>query len=135
MSRTVTLTFASALALAAAAHAQTGPGLDLSWNTYDCGGGVASSGALVVISSIGQPDAGVMASGVLELRGGFLAGGSGPPPCYPDCNGDAILNLADFGCFTTKFALQDSYADCNGDGVRNLADFGCFTTKFALGCP
>ena len=56
-------------------------------------------------------------------------------PCYPDCNGDGSLNLSDFGCFTTKFALGDPYADCNGDGVRNLADFGCFTTKFALGCP
>ncbi|MCC6661748.1 MAG: hypothetical protein IT437_12780 [Phycisphaerales bacterium] len=55
--------------------------------------------------------------------------------CYPDCNGDGVLNLADFGCFTTKFALGDPYADCNGDGVRNLADFGCFQTKFALGCP
>ncbi|MCC6661435.1 MAG: hypothetical protein IT437_11175 [Phycisphaerales bacterium] len=55
--------------------------------------------------------------------------------CYADCNGDGALNLSDFGCFTTKFALGDPYADCNGDGVRNLADFGCFTTKFALGCP
>ena len=55
--------------------------------------------------------------------------------CYPDCNGDGSLNLSDFGCFTTKFALGEAYADCNGDGIRNLADFGCFTTKFALGCP
>ncbi|MCC6661077.1 MAG: DNRLRE domain-containing protein [Phycisphaerales bacterium] len=58
-----------------------------------------------------------------------------PGACYPDCNGDHALNLSDFGCFTTKFALGDPYADCNGDGVRNLSDFGCFTTKFALGCP
>ena len=55
--------------------------------------------------------------------------------CYPDCNGDGLLNLSDFGCFTTRFALGEAYADCNGDGVRNLSDFGCFTTKFALGCP
>jgi hypothetical protein len=55
--------------------------------------------------------------------------------CYPDCNQDGSLNLADFGCFQTKFALGDPYADCNGDGVRNLSDFGCFQTKFALGCP
>jgi hypothetical protein len=63
------------------------------------------------------------------------AAGGGPPPCYPDCNGDSSLNLADFGCFQTKFALGDPYADCNGDQVLNLSDFGCFTTKFALGCP
>ena len=55
--------------------------------------------------------------------------------CMADCNRDGFLNLADFGCFQTKFALGDPYADCNGDGVRNLADFGCFQTKFALGCP
>ncbi len=55
--------------------------------------------------------------------------------CYPDCNGDGTLNLADFGCFQTKFATQDPYADCNGDQVLNLADFGCFQTKFAVGCP
>ncbi|MCC6660847.1 MAG: EF-hand domain-containing protein [Phycisphaerales bacterium] len=59
----------------------------------------------------------------------------GAASCYPDCNGDGALNLSDFGCFQTKFALGDPYADCNGDGVLNLADFGCFTTKFALGCP
>ncbi len=59
----------------------------------------------------------------------------GCPPCYPDCNNDGLRNLADFGCFQTKFALGDPYADCNSDGIRNLADFGCFTTKFALGCP
>ena len=61
--------------------------------------------------------------------------GVAAPVCYPDCNGDGQLNLSDFGCFTTKFALGEAYADCNGDGIRNLADFGCFTTKFALGCP
>ncbi|MCC6661199.1 MAG: hypothetical protein IT437_09970 [Phycisphaerales bacterium] len=55
--------------------------------------------------------------------------------CYPDCNGDGAVNLSDFGCFTTKFALGQSYADCNGDFALNLADFGCFQTKFALGCP
>ncbi|MCC6659619.1 MAG: PQQ-binding-like beta-propeller repeat protein [Phycisphaerales bacterium] len=57
------------------------------------------------------------------------------PPCGPDCNADGSLNLADFGCFQTRFALGEPYADCNGDGVRNLADFGCFQTLFALGCP
>ncbi len=55
--------------------------------------------------------------------------------CYPDCNGDMILNLADFGCFQTAFATGNMYADCNGDTLLNLADFGCFQTKFAIGCP
>ncbi len=55
--------------------------------------------------------------------------------CYPDCNGDGLLNIADFGCFQTKFATGNMYADCNGDSLLNIADFGCFQTKFALGCP
>jgi hypothetical protein len=59
----------------------------------------------------------------------------GCPFCYADCNGDGALNLADFGCFQTKFATGQLYADCNGDGALNLADFGCFQTKFAVGCP
>ncbi len=60
---------------------------------------------------------------------------AGTPACYPDCNGDAVLNLADFGCFQTKFATGNMEADCNGDSLLNLADFGCFQTKFAIGCP
>ncbi len=55
--------------------------------------------------------------------------------CYADCNEDDLTNLADFGCFQTKFATQNTDADCNGDAILNLADFGCFQTKFALGCP
>ena len=56
------------------------------------------------------------------------------PVCYPDCDADRALTIADFGCFQTKFALAQPYADCNADGVLNLSDFGCFQTKFALGC-
>ena len=55
--------------------------------------------------------------------------------CYPDCNADGSLTVADFGCFQTRFVAGDPYADCNGDGVRTVADFGCFQTKFVAGCP
>ncbi len=55
--------------------------------------------------------------------------------CYPDCNADGVMNIADFGCFQTNFAVGNTYADCNGDGMMNLADFGCFQTKFVIGCP
>lgn len=71
-----------------------------------------------------------------HLLGGLLwAAGAGDCACDADCNSDAVLTLADFGCFQTRFALGDPRADCNGDGVRDLADFGCFQTRFALGCP
>jgi hypothetical protein len=68
---------------------------------------------------------------ILDVTGTIGTGGG----CYPDCNNDGQLNLSDFGCFQTAFALGQAYADCNGDGIRNLSDFGCFQTKFALGCP
>jgi hypothetical protein len=55
--------------------------------------------------------------------------------CYPDCNADSALTVADFGCFQTKFVAGDPYADCNADGVLTVADFGCFQTKFVAGCP
>jgi len=55
--------------------------------------------------------------------------------CYPDCNADGALTVADFGCFQTRFVAGDPYADCNADGQRTVADFGCFQTKFVAGCP
>ncbi|MFM9995782.1 MAG: FG-GAP repeat domain-containing protein [Phycisphaerales bacterium] len=54
--------------------------------------------------------------------------------CYPDCNHDCQLTVADFGCFQTKFVLGDMYADCNTDGALTVADFGCLQSAFVLGC-
>jgi hypothetical protein len=56
-------------------------------------------------------------------------------PCYPDCDGVNGLNVADFGCFQTKFVAGDPYADCDGVNGLTVADFGCFQTKFVAGCP
>ena len=58
-----------------------------------------------------------------------------PPVCYPDCNLDGVLTVADFGCFQTFFVLFANYGDCNQDGLWTVADFGCFQTKFVQGCP
>ncbi len=60
--------------------------------------------------------------------------------CYANCDastgpgGAPTLNINDFVCFQTKFALGDPYADCDGNGQRNVNDYICFQTKFALGC-
>jgi hypothetical protein len=58
-----------------------------------------------------------------------------PTTCYPDCNEDGALTVADFGCFQTRFVAADPYADCNGDSALTVADFGCFQTQFVAGCP
>jgi hypothetical protein len=55
--------------------------------------------------------------------------------CYPDCNADGALTIADFGCFQTKFVQGHPYADCNGSGTLTIADFGCYQAQFAVGCP
>ncbi len=55
--------------------------------------------------------------------------------CYPDCDQSGALNVNDYICFQTKFALGDPYADCDGNGIRNVNDYICFQTRFALGCP
>ncbi len=59
----------------------------------------------------------------------------GPGLCYPDCDSTGTLNVNDYICFQTKFALGEPYADCDGNGVLNVNDYICFQTKFALGCP
>ncbi len=55
--------------------------------------------------------------------------------CYPDCDASGALDVNDYICFQTKFAVGDPYADCDGSGARNVNDYICFQTRFALGCP
>ncbi|MEX2218427.1 MAG: hypothetical protein WD749_06660 [Phycisphaerales bacterium] len=61
--------------------------------------------------------------------------------CYANCDNSTqapVLNVADFGCFLTRYAAGEAYANCDGSTqppVLNVADFGCFLTKYAAGCP
>jgi choice-of-anchor B domain-containing protein len=54
--------------------------------------------------------------------------------CYADCDGSGTLNIDDFICFQTNFALGDPQADCDSSGTLNIDDFICFQTIYALGC-
>lgn len=55
--------------------------------------------------------------------------------CYPDCDQNGTLSIADFGCFQTRFVAGDPYADCDGNSTLSVSDFGCFQTLFVGGCP
>jgi hypothetical protein len=55
--------------------------------------------------------------------------------CSPDCTGDGVLDISDFGCFVNKFISGHPYADCNGDTFLDTSDFGCFQNRFITGCP
>src|SRR3990172_8848829 len=91
-------------ALAAVVGARSGGGtggatdeFDLSWYTIDGGGVMRSTGGDFELSgTIGQPDAGRMASadGVFELTGGFWF-----EVVASDCNEDGVVNLIDYDDF------------------------------------
>jgi hypothetical protein len=54
--------------------ARAATGYEVSWYTFDGGGGVSSSGnTFTVMGSIGQPDAGLHAGTGYDLTGGFWA--------------------------------------------------------------
>jgi hypothetical protein len=59
-----------------------------------------------------------------------------PPelPCYPDCDGNGILDINDFICFQTFYAISDPYADCDNNGILDINDFICYQTFYAIGC-
>ncbi|MFG0284244.1 MAG: hypothetical protein ACF8R7_07455, partial [Phycisphaerales bacterium JB039] len=67
----------------------------------------------------------------------------GPPPrpsCYPDCDGNKLLDFFDFLCFQNAFGTGDCYADCDESGALDFFDFLCFQNEFATfvaagGCP
>lgn len=73
LKRTIVLiaVVAAMLVLASAALAQSGGTFNLTWNTIDGGGGRVTSASYSMEGSIGQPDAGQIASGSYSLMSGF----------------------------------------------------------------
>lgn len=112
-----------------------------SWSPL--GSGITGGGNVVNALAAFDHGAGptLYAAGGFTTAGGLPATriarwiGCPPAPCYPDCNGDGELAVADFGCFQTQFVLGVPYADCTADGMLTVADFGCFQTSFVIGCP
>ncbi len=112
-----------------------GADFDLSRHTIDGGGVMFSAGGDFELSgTIGQPDAGVMTGGDLELTGGFwfaLAPG--------DCNVDGGVNLFDYDAFEACLSWPDGMllpADCacfdlDRNGTVDLQDFGGFQRAFS----
>ncbi len=60
--------------------------------------------------------------------------GDAAPVCYPDCDGSGSLDIDDFICFQTFYAVGNSWADCDVSGSLDIDDFICFQTYFAIGC-
>ncbi len=54
--------------------------------------------------------------------------------CYADCDASCTLDIDDFICYQTYYALGDPYADCDESGFLDIDDFICYQTYYALGC-
>ncbi len=66
-------------------------------------------------------------------REGFIATIPGKD-CMADCDASGELDIDDFICFQTRFAISDPYADCDSSGALDIDDFICFQTAYAIGC-
>ncbi len=64
----------------------------------------------------------------------LIVGLSAGASCYGDCDGSGALDIDDFICFQTYYAIGDQYADCDGSGSLDIDDFICFQTFYAVGC-
>ncbi|NPV08255.1 MAG: hypothetical protein HPY83_09890 [Anaerolineae bacterium] len=69
-----TVVLLALLLVGGAALAQTGGPYDLTWHTFDGGGGTTSGGPYALSGTIGQPDAQVMTGDPYTLQGGFWGG-------------------------------------------------------------
>jgi probable HAF family extracellular repeat protein len=101
------------------------PALGLALTGWELGAATGANADGTVIVGVGTHNN--------QLRAWLVRGL--PEFCYPDCNADGSLTVADFGCFQTQFVASHPYADCNSDGALTVQDFGCFQSKFVVGCP
>jgi hypothetical protein len=130
---------ATTLAFTAAFAHVAGPegAFDLSWHTFDGGGGSSAGGAFTVEGTIGQPDAGApLTGGTFEVRSGFWPGGIIPVPlCPADVNGDDIINITDLLAVIANWGATGSHpADVNGDNTVNVTDLLAVIAAWGL-CP
>ncbi len=54
--------------------------------------------------------------------------------CRSDCDNSGLLDVDDFVCFQTLYAVGDPRADCDGNGALAVEDFVCFQVAYAVGC-
>jgi trimeric autotransporter adhesin len=111
------------------------------WDIYDGGVGGGIGGNFPSVFGLGTFGDDLYVGGNFSTAGasGIAANGlvrhtGCPASCYADCDANGALNIDDFICFQTLFALSDPAADCDSGGTLNIDDFICFQTFFALGC-
>jgi hypothetical protein len=111
-----------------------GPEYELSRFTIDGGGVMRSTGGDFELSgTIGQPDAGSLTGGDVEVTGGFWF--SLTPA---DCNEDGFVNSVDHAAFTQCVGGPDVAAtagcecfDVDASGTVDLRDFAAIQKVFS----
>jgi len=98
----------------------------ITWSTSDGGGAISSSGAYVLMGTIGQPDAAYLAGGDYELLGGFWSGG---PLCF--------VQFDDFARFAKLWLDVGSglAGDLDDDGDVDFDDLSLFADEWLCLCP
>ncbi len=110
-------------------------GTTLAWTPVSVDLPVAGAGAVIefyfdTVDGIANDSLGFQVDGVKVTASKIVCDSA----CYADCDGSGTLNIDDFICFQTNYALGDPSADCDGSGNLNIDDFICFQTFYALGC-
>ncbi len=99
--------------------------------------GASDGGAIGVLSLTLQGEL-IAGGSFLGLGGRVIPGiaqfGCSVHPCLADCDGSGSLDIDDFICFQTLYALSDPKADCDESGALDIDDFICFQTAYAIGC-
>ena len=112
------------------------PAFEIPWHTIDGGGRTSEGGQFTVSGTIGQPDAGVMIGGGLELSGGFWSAFT-VVQLPGDCEHDGDVDLDDYTCFfdCVLGPGQGLLPDCepfdlDNDGDVDIADYSIFEILF-----
>jgi len=96
---------------------------DLSWSTFDAGGGTATGGALVIEVTLGQPDASArdaLTSTSFSLTGGFWAV---TEPCAGDIDGTGEVGFSDLVAVLAAWGpCMGCPEDIDGDGIVGFSD-------------
>ena len=102
-----------------------GDDYSITWSTMDDGGGRSAGGQYVLHGTIGQPDAGAMATDDFALMGGFWGG------AY-----DCIVNMEHLSRFAAEWLSgSGSPADLNNDGAVDMIDFSMLANLWLQYCP
>lgn len=118
------------------------------WDGNPEGWSPLGSGLTGLVGAIAAPSVtalAVLPSGELIAGGGFTHAGGVVAPfiarwgckptlCGADCDGSGSLDIDDFVCFQTEYAIGSDKADCDASGELDIDDFMCFQTLYAVGC-